>query len=69
LSRVAEIAREALPENPTDIEKETAEIDDYNCDLVNPEEVRGVFERYGKGGIWGVIHIAVRTPWRTGRNL
>ena len=23
------------------------------------DEIRAVFEKYGKGGIWGVIHVAV----------
>lgn len=60
LSRVAQIARDALPENASDQDKDSAEIDVINCDLTKPDEVRSVFEKYGKGGIWGVIHIAVR---------
>ena len=35
-------------------------IDKYTCDLTNPVDVRAVFEKYGKGGFWGVIHVAVR---------
>ncbi|KAG1719450.1 THO complex subunit 1 transcription elongation factor-domain-containing protein [Suillus lakei] len=58
LTRVAQIARDALPENPSEAEKESAEIDAFQCDLTNPEQIKRIFERYGKGGIWGVIHIA-----------
>jgi hypothetical protein len=60
LARVAQIAKEALPENPSDQDKDSAKIDVFQCDLTKPEDIRGVFERYGKGSIWGVIHIAVR---------
>ncbi|KAG6332419.1 hypothetical protein ID866_6670 [Astraeus odoratus] len=58
LTRVAQLAREALPENPTQADIESVEIDAYDCDLTNAGQVRAVFEKYGKGGIWGVIHIA-----------
>ncbi|KAG0703685.1 THO complex subunit 1 transcription elongation factor-domain-containing protein [Suillus ampliporus] len=58
LTRVAQIARDALPENPSEADKESAEIDAFQCDLTNPEQIKGIFERYGKGGIWGVVHIA-----------
>ena len=61
LTRLTQIARDALPENPTEQDKDSTEIDSYNVNLTHPEEVRAVFEKYGKGGIWGVIHIAVRT--------
>ena len=37
-------------------------IDAYRCDLTNPGDVRAIFEKYGKGGFWGVIHVAVRSP-------
>jgi len=60
LSRVAQLAHNALPENATEADKESAEIDVVECDLTSPEQVRAVFEKYGRGGIWGVIHIAVR---------
>lgn len=60
LQRVAQIARDALPANASNNDRESAEIDQYNCDLTKPDEIRAVFEKYGKGGIWGVIHIAVR---------
>jgi hypothetical protein len=62
LSRVAQLAKDNLPPNPTESEKESTVIDEYKCDLTNSDEVRAVFEKYGKGGIWGVIHIAVRAP-------
>lgn len=61
-SRLEEIARNALPPDATETEKESTVIDAYMCDLTNPADVRSVFEKYGKGGIWGVVHIAVRSP-------
>ena len=60
LTHVAQLARDALPENATDADKESAEIDAVQCDLTSHEQVKAVFEKYGKGGIWGVVHIAVR---------
>jgi len=42
----------------TQEEKDSAEIESIQCDLTQSEQVRNVFERYGKGGFWGVIHIA-----------
>ena len=62
--RLNKIARDALPADATEQDKDSAEIDQYKIDLINAEDVRAVFERYGKGGIWGVIHIAVsRCPY------
>ena len=61
-SRLEDLARRALPADATETEKESTVIDAYHCDLTNPAAVRAVFEKYGKGGIWGVIHIAVRSP-------
>lgn len=58
LTRVAQIAQNALPENPSEADKESTEIDVFQCDLTSPEQIKGIFERYGKGGIWGVVHIA-----------
>ncbi|THH31939.1 hypothetical protein EUX98_g2248 [Antrodiella citrinella] len=58
LDRVAQLARDALPKDATKQEKESAEIDAHTCDLTRPDEIRRVFEQYGKGGIWGVVHIA-----------
>jgi len=60
-SRLEDLARRALPADATETEKESTVIDAYHCDLTNPAAVRAVFEKYGKGGIWGVIHIAVRS--------
>ncbi|VDC04267.1 unnamed protein product [Peniophora sp. CBMAI 1063] len=56
--RLTKIARDALPADATEQDKESTVIDTYKIDLINAEDVRAVFERYGKGGIWGVIHIA-----------
>ncbi|KAG1839472.1 THO complex subunit 1 transcription elongation factor-domain-containing protein [Suillus tomentosus] len=58
LTRVAQIAQDTLPENPSEADKESTEIDVCQCDLTSPEQIKGIFERYGKGGIWGVVHIA-----------
>jgi len=58
LKRLEEIARNALPADATELEKESTVIDKYTCDLTNPGDVRAVFERYGKGGFWGVVHVA-----------
>lgn len=62
LTHVAQLARDGLPENATEADKDSAEIDAIQCNLTSPEQVRAVFEKYGKGGIWGVVHIAVRGP-------
>ncbi|KAF9446133.1 UDP-glucose 4-epimerase [Macrolepiota fuliginosa MF-IS2] len=58
LSRISQLSQSELPENATAIERESTEIDLHRCDLTKPEQIRAVFEKYGKGGIWGVIHIA-----------
>ncbi|THH15115.1 hypothetical protein EW146_g5312 [Bondarzewia mesenterica] len=58
LTRLTQIAHEALPKDATEQDKDSAEIDRFKVDLTQPEQVRTVFEKYGKGGIWGVIHIA-----------
>ncbi|KAG2365466.1 UDP-glucose 4-epimerase [Suillus spraguei] len=58
LTRVAQIARDTLPENPSEADKESTEIDAFQCDLTSPDQIKGIFERYDKGGIWGVVHIA-----------
>jgi hypothetical protein len=56
---VAQLAKENLPENPTDAEKDSADLDIHVCDLAYPDQIRKVFETYGKGGIWAVVHVAV----------
>ncbi len=61
LKRLEEIARNALPADATELEKESTVIDKYTCDLTSPADVRAVFEKYGKGGFWGVVHVAVRS--------
>ncbi|KAH8992904.1 THO complex subunit 1 transcription elongation factor-domain-containing protein [Lactarius akahatsu] len=58
LKRLEEIARNALPADATELEKESTVIDKYTCDLTSPADVRAVFEQYGKGGFWGVVHVA-----------
>lgn len=60
LDRVADLARSKLSANSTAKDKDSAEIDVYKADLTKHEDIRKVFEKYGKGGIWGIIHIAVR---------
>ncbi|TFK56333.1 UDP-glucose 4-epimerase [Heliocybe sulcata] len=58
LTRVSQIAKSNLPPDATEQDKESAEIDAVTADLTKEAEVRAVFEKYGKGGIWGVVHIA-----------
>ena len=60
LERVAKLAREALPADASEQDKDSAEIDAHTADLTKPDQIRAVFAKYGKGGIWGVVHIAVR---------
>ena len=57
---VAQIARDALPADASEQDKDSAEIDTFTCDLTQRDAIRNVFAKYGKGGIWGVVHIAVR---------
>ncbi|THV06472.1 UDP-glucose 4-epimerase [Dendrothele bispora CBS 962.96] len=58
ITRVGELARDELPSDATEQDKESTVIDSHSCDLTKSEQVRAVFEKYGKGGIWGVVHIA-----------
>ncbi|KAF8921816.1 UDP-glucose 4-epimerase [Mucidula mucida] len=54
-----ELATETKPEGLSQEELlDSAEIVSKQADLTNAAQVRAVFEEYGKGGIWGVIHIA-----------
>ncbi|KAH8826916.1 UDP-glucose 4-epimerase [Flagelloscypha sp. PMI_526] len=39
-------------------EGECTQITSFQADLTQADQVRAVFEKYGKGGIWGVIHVA-----------
>ncbi|KAK7464472.1 UDP-glucose-4-epimerase [Stygiomarasmius scandens] len=58
ITRVQQLATDELPPDATEQDKESAIIDSHSCDLTNSSQVRAVFEKYGKGGIWGVVHIA-----------
>jgi len=63
LTRVAELSLEELkascsPDEPTPSQIESTKVDAHTCDLTDPASVRAVFAKYGKGGIWGVVHIA-----------
>lgn len=69
LTRVSQIAKDTLPENPSEQDIDSTEIDSIKCDLTKVEEVRSVFEKYGKGGVWGVIHIAVRSILAKGEDI
>lgn len=59
LVRVAQLAKDRLPVNATPEEIDSTEIDVHVADITQPDQIRKVFEKYGKGGIWGVIHVAV----------
>ncbi|KAG9074449.1 UDP-glucose-4-epimerase [Ceratobasidium sp. UAMH 11750] len=58
LSRVSQIARDALPADASEQDRDSAEVEAYTADLTKEAEVRAVFEKFGKGGVWGVIHVA-----------
>ncbi|OCB88984.1 UDP-glucose 4-epimerase [Sanghuangporus baumii] len=58
ITRLSQLVQSELPKGASQQVKESAVIDSYECDLTEPEAVRAVFEKYGKGGIWGVIHVA-----------
>lgn len=58
LKRASEIAKDELPAVASEQDRDSAEIDVFTGDLTKPEDVRRVFDKYGKGGIWGVIHVA-----------
>ncbi|KIJ97901.1 hypothetical protein K443DRAFT_681176 [Laccaria amethystina LaAM-08-1] len=58
LDRVSQLSKSELPADATEIDIQSTEIDSYKCDLTQPDQVRAVFEAYGRGGIWGVVHIA-----------
>jgi UDP-glucose 4-epimerase len=69
LARVSALSRSELPEDASERDIETTEIESHACDLTRRDEIRAVFERYGKGGIWGVIHIAVRSAYYRGGSV
>jgi UDP-glucose 4-epimerase len=56
---VSKIALDALPADASAQLKDSAQADVHYGDLTKVEDVTKVFEQYGKGGIWGVIHVAV----------
>ncbi|KAF8215799.1 THO complex subunit 1 transcription elongation factor-domain-containing protein [Mycena galopus ATCC 62051] len=58
LARVSALSRSELPADASERDIETTEIESHHCDLTRRDEIRAVFEKYGKGGIWGVVHIA-----------
>ncbi|KAJ6609332.1 THO complex subunit 1 transcription elongation factor-domain-containing protein [Mycena sp. CBHHK59/15] len=58
LSRVSALSRSELREDASERDIESTEIESYSGDLTRPEDIRAVFEKYGVGGIWGVVHIA-----------
>jgi uncharacterized membrane protein YkoI len=59
LTRASEIARRELPSDATEQDKKSVEIDAYTGELTNSNDIEFIFKQYGKGGIWGVIHVAV----------
>ena len=59
LDRVSQLSKSELPSDASDVDRQCTEVDSYNCDLTQPDQIRAIFETYGKAGIWGVIHIAV----------
>ncbi|KAF8079193.1 THO complex subunit 1 transcription elongation factor-domain-containing protein [Lyophyllum atratum] len=58
LKRVCELSKQELPADASESDIQSTVVDSHNCDLTQPAQIRSVFEKYGKGGIWGVIHIA-----------
>ncbi|KAF7303114.1 UDP-glucose 4-epimerase [Mycena kentingensis (nom. inval.)] len=58
LDRVSALARSELPENASERDIDTTVVENHSCDLTRRDEIRAVFEKYGKGGIAGVVHIA-----------
>lgn len=58
LSRVSKLARDALPKDASDEERDSTEVNAHNINLTNATSLRDLFSQYGKGNIWGVIHIA-----------
>ncbi|KAJ7492268.1 THO complex subunit 1 transcription elongation factor-domain-containing protein [Mycena latifolia] len=58
LARVSALSRSELPADASERDIDTTEIESHHCDLTRRDEIRAVFEKYGKGGIWGAVHIA-----------
>jgi UDP-glucose 4-epimerase len=59
LVRVSKLAKDELPADASEEEIEATKVLAHQGDLTQPDQIRAVFETYGKGGIWGVVHIAV----------
>lgn len=59
LQRVQEIARQNLPENPTSDDILSTQVQVFQADLTKEDQVRDVLSKFGHGGLWGVVHIAV----------
>jgi hypothetical protein len=60
LKRVEQIAKQHLPENPTSDDILSTQVQSFEADLIKEDQVRTVLSSFGQGGLWGVIHIAVR---------
>jgi len=58
LARVSALSRSELPADASEQDIESTEIESRHCDLTRRDEICAVFAKYGKGEIWGVIHIA-----------
>ncbi|KAJ6582735.1 hypothetical protein B0H10DRAFT_2045858 [Mycena sp. CBHHK59/15] len=58
LSRVSALLRSELPADASEHDLQSTEIETHHSDLTRRDEIRAVFEKHGKGGIWGVVHIA-----------
>lgn len=63
LKRVMQIAKQSLPENPTPDDILSTELLSFQADLTKEEQIRQVFAKFGRGRLWGVIHVAV-SIWR-----
>jgi UDP-glucose 4-epimerase len=59
IERVEQLSRDELPSDATEEDVENTKVDSHKCDLTKPGDIRAVFEKYSKGAIWGVVHIAV----------
>jgi len=51
LARASQIARDALPEDASDDDRDSTEVDVYGVDLTDEKVMREVFRKYGKGGV------------------
>jgi len=59
IKRVSKIALSELGENASEEDKAATEVQVFKGDITNPADIDAIFKAYeGKGGIWGMIHIA-----------